>query len=312
MLKASTAGLAIALGLSLSGCGSKGGSSDSGPKAPIGNIRVDSNISTPHRNYLAQSLAYLDSLTNWGSQPDLSKITGLDNISAGDLHQWLEDRVQYILAPNFDPSQPGQGFYSGQAFNYENPNVFPIIDSGSPFRSMGPGDSNPTLLMQNLGAMYYFEGKKEGRLIGLNIPGSGPALLTSPRVGVIQLGANLFPDGPLQPSRYNYVLLLATLFHEAHHSDGNGTSLGFFHAVCPPGHEYAKYLACDRTLNGPYKLGAIFEKTLIGNCAQCSVKETEMLNGLVADNLSRVLPASTVDGKTVTSTDWDSAPEGHR
>jgi hypothetical protein len=310
--KASIIGLTVALGLTLSACGPKGGNNDNGPKAPIGNIRIDSNISTPHRDYLAQSVAYLDSLTNFGAQPDLSQITGLNSISAESLHQWLEDRVQYILAPNFDPTQREQGFYSNQAFAYENPSIFPTIDQGTAVSDIGVGATKATLLMQNLGASYYYEGKIDGRLIGFNIPGSGPVLLTSPRVGVIQLGANLFPDGPLPPSLYNYILLISTIFHEAHHSDGNGTSLGFFHAVCPAGHEYAGYLACDRTLNGPYQLGAILERTLIGNCSQCTAKQSEMLSELVNDNLSRVLKTSQVNGQTVTSTNWDSTPEGHR
>lgn len=305
----------LVLGLFIEGCGSNDSNNDDGPKAPIGNIKIDNNIRTIHRNYLSQAVDYLDSLSYWPSQNDLAQITGLEKISSATLHHWLDNRVQYILASTFDAFSINSGFYVNQPFDFENPGILPDIESGTrlaDFHSMAD-TAQIHLLMQNLGATLYYTGKFQKKLIGLNIPGSGTVILSTPLVGVIQLGDGLFPKGPARPPVSVYsIFLLGTLFHEAHHSNGNGRSLGFFHTVCPKNHRYEGYLACDRNLNGPYKLEAIFLKTLIGSCSQCSAKQIEDLKGMVNDNLSRELPASTVNGVLMPSTVWDITPEGHR
>lgn len=82
---------------------------------------------------------------------------------------------------------------------------------------------------------------------------------------------------------------MAVFFHEARHSDGNGKSLGFFHAVCPSGHDFQGSYACDRNLNGPYSIGAQMMKEFIKNCDECSVSEKEQMRLRYLDSMNRVL-----------------------
>ena len=150
-------------------------------------------------------------------------------------------------------------------------------------------------------------------LIGIKFRGVGRVPITSPRTGIIQIGDGLFHDGFFREelpkdSVVRKVFRIQTFFHEARHSDGTGKSIGFLHALCPPGHAYAGVNACDRNSNGPYTVGALMIEQLEKACPNCSTLEKETLQMLKLDGRSRIIPQK--DGQPAQK--WDAAPEeGH-
>ena len=172
------------------------------------------------------------------------------------------------------------------------------------------------VVMSNVGAGIYLDGKIKKSLMSVNIPGVGDLKINSPRTGIFKVGEgmfkpllndpNSFDDGSsisLSNSFANSVWRLGIFFHEARHSDGNGISLTFPHAVCPPGTVYAGFNACDRNLNGPYTIGATFLKKSVDNCSKCSSREKEALRNVYADSLSRVLKDALTPAAAAPNTD---------
>jgi hypothetical protein len=189
-----------------------------------------------------------------------------------------------------------------------------------------------------------------------NADGSKIVPIDSPRVGIIQVGEGLFLERfRIQPKQIeapaNSIARLGSLFHEARHSDGNGASLGFGHAVCPAGHPYGGQNSCDRNRNGPYSVASAILKILLRECRDCSVEEKESLRVRILDYSSRIILSTEIapnpsrvpryqfqvaacnlnrklgfketsdcrearenldaalNGKVVTTTDWDATPE---
>jgi hypothetical protein len=141
----------------------------------------------------------------------------------------------------------------------------------------------------------YLGGKMQNAVFALKIPGQGEVAITSPRAGIFQVGAGLFQPllkksgGTSIDGLANSLSRLSVYFHEARHSDGNGSSLLFAHAVCPEGSAYSGYNACDKNLNGPYTIGAEFTGATLHNCVSCSESEKEALRNRQADAFSRVV-----------------------
>jgi hypothetical protein len=163
--------------------------------------------------------------------------------------------------------------------------------------------------MLNVGAGIYNAGKSIQRLGHLDVWGTGPVYVTSPRAGLIQLGdPDLFGETSDISPAYS-AFLLTVLFHEARHSDGNRKTAGFLHAICPDG-TYQGLAACDRNLNGPYSVEAALMKSFIANCDSCQAGHVEKLKLILADTLSRIIKSTVVQGQTVMSDNWDDTPEG--
>ena len=153
-------------------------------------------------------------------------------------------------------------------------------------------------------------GKQSKVLLALKKTDGSVLPLVSPHRGFIQIGEGLFlPRLRVNPAAQdlpaNSVERLSTFFHESRHSDGHGKSLGFTHAICPEGHPYAGYPACDKNLNGPYTVGAQVLKTMAQACGDCSVKEKTIMKMIEADSRSRILKTFVdANGKTVAATNW--------
>jgi hypothetical protein len=160
------------------------------------------------------------------------------------------------------------------------------------------GDSTVHTMMLNIGGGLYYGGKTDGALFQIAIPGIGKEEITSPRIGMIQVGAGLFglffaADQGKDPltlvDTMPYVAeRISTLIHEARHSDGNGKSLGFFHATCPDSmKDYGGYAACDRNLNGPYQIETTFLNSLAQSCPTCSTGDILAIKLVAADTAKR-------------------------
>jgi hypothetical protein len=220
-------------------------------------------------------------------------ILGLKELSANSANKWLSDRIEYITE-SVDNNQLNKILkVSSRPYPYSNPGILPIIEE-SDVEPSGEG----VTVMSNLGAGIYNWGKTVGRLVSMEMntenEGRHFVSLTSPRSGIITVGEGLFMDriqiNPEVPkAESNSLNRLSVFFHEARHSDGNSKSLAFSHAVCPEGHDFQGYHACDRNLNGPYKVGSIFTKNFVSSCVECTDVEREVLMARYLDSENRII-----------------------
>lgn len=211
-------------------------------------------------------------------------------INGTNLELWLAQRSKIIVPESFELSESTIKVLDR---NYAFPNFeMPELKAG---KSTVPGGSVKTV-MSNIGSALYLISKKSSALLGVEVNGVGKIAGTTPRIGLIKIGDGMFmplmrkSGGTDFQSYANSLSRLSVFFHESRHSDGNGKSLGFVHAICPEGHNYAGYNACDENLNGPYTIGAIFTKSTVNNCEKCSEGEKEALRNQYADSFNRVIP----------------------
>jgi hypothetical protein len=262
-----------------------------------GRFVVAGNVPKNQSKLLLQDLQHLHALSMRSTDEELLQLMELNEANAGTLSQWLAARVQYVVGEELDLEKAV--YLAAERHPYENPSLMPELELPSGARPfMEPaGGTKPVTVMSNLGTALYTVGKMQGVLIGFRVPGSSSVSISSPRTGIIQIGEGHFlpmmkrfglPGANLESEAYK-LFRLATLFHEARHSDGHGKSLGFAHALCPAGHDYAGTNACDRNLNGPYTVGALITRNLLQNCATCSAAEKEALKLEALDSFSRVI-----------------------
>ena len=219
------------------------------------------------------------------------------------LREWIEARVHFIVPQDWNFRRH---FHMGEKFvTYPNANVMPVIEESTQQAADGAGEATKgvvTTVMSNIGGEIYLDAKQDGRVMTIDIDPAHREPVLSPRIGIIKIGQALFSDSfRIDPETANTpansIYRLATLFHEAHHGDGNGASLGFFHAVCPDEPrfgKYAGYTACDRSRNGPYAVGAAMLKVMIKQCKECSEGAKEILGAKLTDMRTRVLETTTI------------------
>jgi hypothetical protein len=264
------------------------------------NIQVTSTVSADKIKRLQLDLNYLKSLQFNHADPEMISLMELQSATPESLLGWMEDRVHFIIDESLD--LPSSVYASSGYYFYANPGVFPLLETPTQQASEQSIDADAKstgkvmTVMSNVGGTIYLSGKASGQLLMLNIPGIGLAEVRSPRVGILKVGpglfAKIFADPSLSPDSKPYITMrLATLFHEARHSDGNGESLSFLHAACPSG-TYAGYLACDRNLNGPYQIQTKFINSLISACTDCTAGDLQAMRVLAADTASRQIAVS--------------------
>jgi hypothetical protein len=284
-------------------------------------MKIDPGVPENQRKTVMADLNYLDQVRPKGEAADqeTAKILEMGRLTAQSLRAWLDARMTTII-PESIVLEKSVRLLSPAAF-YQNPGLLPDIDPAvptpTPKPSNGAGTGNqfkPVVVMSNTGAGIYMFGKQKAKLLGLKLSDGSVVAVKSPRSGIIQIGEGLFlprlqvnlenPEGSA-----NRIGRLSTFFHEARHSDGGGKSLAFAHAMCPVGHAYQGYYACEKNLNGPYTVGAKTIKSLNEACSDCSAKEKTTLQMIQADSLSRVLPKFVRNGVTETPKMWKTAPE---
>jgi hypothetical protein len=97
----------------------------------------------------------------------------------------------------------------------------------------------------------------------------------------------------------NTIHRLATLFHEARHSDGRGRYATFPHIQCPRGHELQGYPACDDIANGAYAVGVAVDELLVANCHTCTANELANERDAIAHDQVRILKQVPATPETV-------------
>jgi hypothetical protein len=226
------------------------------------------------------------------TKSELTKL-GLSELTNTTAKKWLLDRVEYVT-DSVPSGELGKRLsVLGVDFNYDNPGILPDVEQ-SDIKPSGKG----VVVMSNLGAGIYSWGKSIKRLVSLEVNTEvgrqHTVYISSPRSGIITVGEGLFLDrlqvNNVNPAaESNSLARLSVFFHEARHSDGNSKSLAFGHAVCGEGHDYQGYHACDRNINGPYTVGAIFLKNFVTSCTTCSDEEREVFKVRYLDSENRVI-----------------------
>jgi hypothetical protein len=268
-------------------------------------VSLDSAVPLDQTKSVQQDQDYLKKLQYQNNPTDVAtakllKIKG--GLTAEKLQSWLDERVSLVVSEEMNLQgsllvAPGEVVYPEADLmpKTEKPKASP---ERGPIASPGPGPGaerpKPVMVMANIGAAVYMMGKQNKVLLALRKSDGSILPLTSPHHGFIQIGSGLFLErfrvNPVaQDAPANSVSRLSTFFHESRHSDGHGESLGFMHAICPEGHPYAGYPACDKNLNGPYTVGAQVMKSLSQACGECSTKEKAILKMIEADSRSRIM-----------------------
>lgn len=309
-------------------------------------IRAEKTVPQEQMKTLRADFDWLATVKPEQTDPEMLRVMGLKDAEPASMSGWITDRVHYLLSEKFEPKLWNLLPFFFKSFSYPNPGVLPDIEKAEDQKiqariaekaaefSLDSGNqselendheadndkgepvdrkksSSAKVVMSNMGSALYLGGKTLGIVMGVRMKGIGRIPVTSPRTGVIMVGEGLFYDGYFgsdipkdSPVRSGF--RMATFFHEARHSDGNGKSLGFLHGLCPAGHDYAGLGACDRNLNGPYTVGALVQEHMAANCSSCSEREREALRVFALESRSRII--SQRDGQS--PTEWDAAPEG--
>lgn len=154
------------------------------------------------------------------------------------------------------------------------------------------------LVASNLGTNLWMaqEAMRPARL-GFQLGGQWIPIRSS-RVGIIRLGSAY--------RQYERMNRIKTLVHEARHSDCTGgltqadvaqfragqplvnRSCGHEHSICPNGHQYAGYPACDSTVWGAYAIEALYMRNL-ARCSNCSSEERQVAMAVSLEALNRVV-----------------------
>lgn len=286
--------------------------------AQANDIVLSEKIKNGLMKKIERDMDVLENLKYKETNPRTLEVMGLPALTTTSASKWLNDRVNYVIEENalsiFKLLVKRVIYVEQDSVSYPNGNVLPY--SQDPANQLVAKEEGITV-MSNMGAALYMGGKSEKKLYGMKVSRGLlkkqiKVTIDSPRAGVIQVGEGLFhPRLTVNPenekSMANSLNRLATFFHEARHSDGNGVSLSFAHSKCLAGHDMAGEYACDENLNGPYTVGAVMMTEMIKSCDEtCSPRDVEVLKAIALDSASRIIHTTR---KGVPATDWDATPE---
>lgn len=248
-------------------------------KDGVYDITFDSSVPDEQKELLTGDLELIENLNfSSVSSDDLDKID-LPELSSDSLGNFLQERIRYIVGESYNADSKRTVVSS--YFSY-NPSVFASFST--------PFDKIVTV-MTNTGSSVYLAGKKSNVLYSLSVADE-TILINTTRVGIIKIGEGLFNSTKLKNSSSSSLarrlLRLSTLFHEARHSDGNGSNAGFPHTKCNYG-EFSGYYACESNTNGPYNLEAMLLRHFYRACSNCTETELSALQLAASDAASRLV-----------------------
>lgn len=295
--------------------------------AHASDITLSEKIKNDQQKKIERDMNVLDSIKFKDADSKTLSVMGLSSLNSTTAAKWLNNRVNYVIEEDalsiFKLLVKKIIYVEQDNVSYPNGNVLPY--SQDPANQPGVLASNfgattsedkGIVVMSNIGSGLYMGGKSEKKLYGMKVSRGLfrkqiKVTVDSPRAGIIMVGEGLFhPKLTINPENPNAVAnsfnRLATFFHEARHSDGNASSLGFAHSKCATGDLAGEY-ACDENLNGPYTVGAQMTVEFIKACdGNCSERDKETLKAIALDSFSRVMKTTY---KGTAATDWDATPE---
>lgn len=283
-------------------------------------IILSRGISKKQQILIKNDLEYLKHFNfNLNAQPETLRVLELKQLNSMSAYSWLKKRVNFIVEEN--ALSPLKVLFF-QSVSVDEKNVqfpyahqIPYSLSEYEFTANANSTADSRVLMSNLGAAMYINGKKESKVFAMKIRPSLTKVIrtkiNSPRVGIIQIEEAYFST-VLNPTISNLyakshsIARLSILFHEGKHSDGHGASLGFIHGPCPRGHDMEGFRACDENLNGPYSVGAQMAIEMIRAEKSLPIIDKEIALIMALDNQQRVLRIDQYGKKTI---NWSSKPE---
>lgn len=260
-------------------------------------IRFESKIKKSYKSIMKKDLKRLRQMRYSGNTDRNSlRVMGLSEMTTSSMLEWLENRVQVVIAQAEFKDIDIRIVSNNYTFPYNTKAQRPILEMNEQMDRLQKVQA--TTVMSNIGSAIYATGKFTDILYGVKLKARKLKRfhkVTSPRVGMIMIGDGHFMkkfdiNKNNTKAISNSINRLSTFFHEARHSDGHAKSLGFFHAKCPTGHEYENLNACDRNLNGPYTVGSIATKEFTKACGKkCSQVSVDVLKMRYLDSLNRVI-----------------------
>lgn len=288
--------------------------------AQASDIILSEKIKNDLKSKIEKDMSVLENLKFQEASPRTLEVMGVSELNTSTANKWLNDRVNYVVEENafsiFRLLVMKVIYVEQDGVSYPNANVLPYSqDPRNQYFTNAEGEG--ITVMSNMGAALYMGGKTERKIYGMKVSRGLlkkqiKIAIESPRAGIIQVGEGLFHkqltvNNENPGALANSLNRLATFFHEARHSDGNGASLAFAHSKCPAGHDMAGQYACDENLNGPYTVGASITGEFIKACDdKCSEREKEILKLIQLDSAGRIMHTTK---KGVAATDWDATPE---
>jgi hypothetical protein len=261
-------------------------------------LKFSSDVPKEHQQLIQADLALLARQNISINSPELNRVMDLNGVvTSNTLSQWLSQRVKYIVGKDFELNENSLAVVQ-TGYSFQNPGLTPDVPArvSTPGKDTSANGKPVRVVMTNVGSAIYVVSKMTGALLAVKTPGSSSKItVTSPRVGIIQIGEGLFVKRSTQLATStltdieNSLARISTMFHEARHSDGNGKTLGMMHAICPKGHSYAGFGACDFSLNGSYSVGAYSMKAMAENCSDCNAAQKEVLRLDYMDSFSRII-----------------------
>ena len=259
-------------------------------------IKLSRNLPSNQENLLLRDFEVLKNMKfKYKADEETFKVMGIRNLNNKTYIKWLEDRVQYIIEDMNEDDIYSSILTLSNTHRFDNIGEFPEYDTVDEEVEKNP---NVMTIMSNMGSALYEMGKDMNILLGMKFKeslwSSEIIKFSSPRTGMIMVGEGHFHERFLinkhnHKATSNSLSRLATLYHEARHSDGAGINLGFGHAVCPKGHDYYNFYACDKTLNGPYSIDVVVMKEMIKNCNDCTLTDKEKFKMKIIDAKNRVI-----------------------
>lgn len=263
----------------------------------FGGMKFHSTVEREQFEAMRTDLKYLYQNPVTTVDAEFLRVAQLSANNGPEMHNWLLNRIRYIIGERYTLDDNNVLQAAGKFPATPLPDA-PEEEESPNKNSPRKGGEEPSpdikTVMTNMGGALYTLGKEHNIFFGIKFDGE-VVYVTSPRTGVLQVGEGLFDPN----FRYNANLVapsnsvsrLATLFHEARHSDGTGKSTSFGHSLCPKGHLYFGHYACESSSNGSYTIGALSQRSLLNNCGGCSAKEKTALTAAVADSFSRLIKA---------------------
>lgn len=223
-----------------------------------------------------------------------------------DVLNFIDDRVSIIVPFGFDPEL-------SQLISTEN-------DSDNTSAVDDRKDEEKATVAENLGVAFWLASVVE------NIPslrmklGNSYLSLNSPRVGIVKLGKHY--------TEFDQFTRMSTWVHEARHSDCTGGlsdsqinsvrkskdpkvaqnwTCGHLHTICPKGHLYEGFAACDNSDWGAYAVGAVFGDMVGSDCLNCTAEQKEIAMSYSLDSWNRVLNAEALQAGKLGKPDMTSA-----
>jgi hypothetical protein len=264
------------------------------------NFKLDPALSQANKDLLRSDVAALE---NYNIQAESGSYfaKSFGGTSGANVLQYMDDRVNYIV-PELDDlsSRIKLGWFS-----------LPSDGSNS---SSDPtaSDKRAVTMALNIGFALWMANEANPLPINLNFQIGGTSVpLTSPRVGIVELGQGYTMAQTPRGTKITPVIRTTTLVHEARHSDCTGGlgendlaelkagqipddhECGHMHVNCPAGHPLSGLPACDDLPWGAYSIEGVFAASLGANCANCTEDEKQQALAAAADAFSRV---TVIDG----------------